>query len=103
MIELTTILLAIAGLGIGAIIAIYTLNKLKSWLRGKIGNWQNNRVLAGAFKQYVENGNYRVYPLITDISGKHILAMEGFEAEELDADLHRAFGDKNLIQIDNID
>lgn len=93
---------AIIGLGIGAAVAIYTLNKLKSWIRARIGEWQNHRVLAGAFKEHMKNGNYRVYPLITDDTGTHVLAINAVEAEDLDADLHQAFGKKNLIQVEDL-
>jgi hypothetical protein len=96
MIDWTVILTAAAVLA-ATVILIYTLSTLKEWVRERVGFFRNRQIIAGALRDRLETGNYRIVPFIYDEETDTVLDTELVEAQEVDNDLEQRFAGKDEI------
>lgn len=81
-------------------VIVYALATLNEWISSRIGVYRNRQIIAGALRNRLENGNYKVIPFIFDETEDDVLETDHIEAEMLDEELTKKFADKDEVVLE---
>lgn len=96
------VILTAAALIAATVIAVYALSTLKDWIANRIGIYRDRQIIAGALRDRLENGNYRVVPFIYDLKEKETIETDHIEAEKFDEKLEQKFAGSDEVIIETL-
>ena len=85
------LILAAAALLAATVVIVYTLSNLREWVRERVGVFRNRQIIAGALRDRLENGNFRVIPFIYDDGADVLLDNDAIETKTLDNEMEEKF------------